>query len=152
MKTSLALGYIHQLTLADFNRFNTNEGITGHVFNPFLVAAKRWRQNFHTLVYTGPQFRWAYGQQMETTYDINTSVHYMLDGTRNFLGLELNNHIYANDFQMVLRPQMRVALADNLMIGIVTGIPLGPSQDGISAFGRLIFEPGHRALSRKHCD
>jgi hypothetical protein len=152
MKTSLALGYIHQLTLVDFDRFTTKEGMTGHIFNPFFVAAKRWGQNFHTLIYTGPRVVWPFGQSVQTVYDINTNIHYMLDGTRNFIGVELNKQFDNNDFRMVLRPQIRVALADNLMIGIVKGIPLGPSKEGISAFTRLIYEPGHRALSRKHCD
>ena len=44
---------------------------------------------------------------------------------------------------MTLRPQMRVGIADNLMIGIVTGIPVKRENERISSFLRLIWEPKH---------
>jgi hypothetical protein len=54
--TSLALGYIHEFELTDFNSYNSDRFVTGNVYNPFFVGAKRWGNNFHTLVYTGPMF------------------------------------------------------------------------------------------------
>lgn len=67
----------------------------------------------------------------------------MNTGTRNFIGIELNKEFRSNDFDMVIRPQMRVGISDNLMIGIVTGIPIDRENQRFSTFLRLIYEPGH---------
>lgn len=141
---SLALGYIHELELAPFNSFG-DPLVTGHVKNPFLVAAKRWGSNFHTLVYTGPQF----ASHLEdgttfTTHAINTNFHYMIPGTRNFIGLELNKTSLDGDFDMTLRPQMRLGIAENFLIGIVSGIPVNRENERFSMFARMIWEPGHK--------
>lgn len=45
---------------------------------------------------------------------------------------------------MVIRPQMRVGIADNFMVGIVGGIPVNRENQRFSMFTRLIWEPGHR--------
>ncbi|MCH6199230.1 phosphoribosylformylglycinamidine synthase [Aquiflexum sp. LQ15W] len=143
-KTSLALGYIHEFELADLNQWGNERLYRGNVFNPFLVAAKRWGRNFHTLVYTGPKIIREFDQATETVFDINTSIHYMISGTRNFLGLEVNKEIQDGKFSAVLRPQMRIGVADNLLIGIVSGIPINRETQGLSSFLRIIYEPGHR--------
>jgi len=44
---------------------------------------------------------------------------------------------------MTIRPQMRVGVADNLLVGIVGGVPLRRSEERLSSFVRLIYEPGH---------
>jgi len=68
----------------------------------------------------------------------------MISGTRKFIGVEINKTIDENnDFHAVLRPQMRVGIADNLMIGIITGIPLSRNNERLSSFLRLIWEPKH---------
>jgi hypothetical protein len=56
IKTSLAIGYIHEFELSPFKSYVREKVWTGNVYNPFFIAAKRWRSNFHTLVYTGPTF------------------------------------------------------------------------------------------------
>jgi hypothetical protein len=66
----------------------------------------------------------------------------MIEGTRNFIGIEFNKDVRMNDFDMVIRPQMRVAVADNFLIGIVTGIPISREKQRFSTFLRLIYEPG----------
>ena len=48
------------------------------------------------------------------------------------------------DFDMTLRPQMRVSVADNFLVGIVTGIPVEREYERFSMFLRLIWEPGNR--------
>jgi hypothetical protein len=68
----------------------------------------------------------------------------MIPGTRNFVGVELNKEIVKNDISMTIRPQMRVGIAENLLIGIVTGIPVSRSNERFSSFLRLIYEPKHR--------
>ena len=61
------------------------------MYNPFLVIAKRWGTNFHTLIYTGPRIEQNFStNKLHTLYDINTSFHYMIPGTRNFIGIEVN--------------------------------------------------------------
>jgi hypothetical protein len=40
-------------------------------------------------------------------------------------------------------PQMRVDISDNLLIGIVTGIPISKENERFSTFLRLIYEPKH---------
>lgn len=145
MKTSMALGYIHEFEMNEFRRYKDGKIFTGNVFNPFFVAAKRWGNNFHTLLYTGPLIAQHFGDNhLSTSVQINTNLHYMIPGTRNFIGLEFNKEVSKGNFDMVIRPQMRVSVADNLIIGIVTGIPVSKENQRLSSFLRLIYEPGHR--------
>jgi hypothetical protein len=130
-KTSLALGYIHEFELTDLNRWGEESLYKGNIFNPFFIAAKRWGRNFHTLVYTGPKIIREFDHATETVFDINTSFHYMIPGTRNFMGLEINKEIQDGQFYAVLRPQMRIGIADNLLIGIVSGIPINRETQGL---------------------
>jgi hypothetical protein len=145
MQTSMAIGYIHEFELTDFKNYGKGRFYTGNVYNPFFVAAKRLGQNFHTLMYTGPQFGKYYGEdKMHVNWQINSNVHYMIPGTRNFVGMEFNKEISHGDFDMTIRPQMRVSIADNLLVGIVTGIPIKRENERFSSFLRLIYEPSHK--------
>jgi hypothetical protein len=144
MKTSLALGYIHEFEMTTFNSYSDSKLFTGNKYNPFFVAAKRWGNNFHTLIYTGPSITNHFeDNSTHTTWEINTSLHYMITGTRNFIGIEFNKELYEGNFDMTIRPQMRVGIADNLLIGIVTGIPVSRENERLSTFLRLILEPKH---------
>lgn len=145
-KTSMAFGYIHEFELTEFGRYNQGDIFKGNLFNPFFIAAKRWRNNFHTLLYTGPKIEQHFSDNTtRVNWEINSNVHYMIAGTRNFIGVEFNKQIGAmRDFDMTIRPQMRVGIADNLLIGIVTGIPISRENQRFSSFLRLIYEPGHR--------
>lgn len=141
--TSLAVGYINEFILSDFRNFG-NPLVIGNTFNPFLIAAKRWGYNFHTLIYTGPKIEQIFNSQPVFHYEINSNVHYMIPGTRNFVGLEVNKSIHSNDFNMILRPQMRISVTDQLLVGIVAGIPTTRKNERFSAFLRLIWEPSHK--------
>lgn len=142
--TSMALGYITEFELSDFRNFG-KPLIKGNVYNPFLIVAKRWSDNFHSLIYTGPMIEQNFATNIfHATYDINTSFHYMISGTRNFIGIEFNKTIDDNDFDMTIRPQMRLGIADNLLIGIVAGIPVSRENERLSSFVRLIWEPKHK--------
>ena len=139
----MALGYINELELSDFRNFG-QPLITGNTYNPFFVIAKRWGNNFHSLLYTGPKIEQHFrSSTVHTTYDINSSFHYMITGTRNFIGVEFNKSIDRGNFDMVMRPQMRLGIAENLLIGIVAGIPVSREHERLSSFVRLIWEPGH---------
>jgi hypothetical protein len=148
MKTSMALGYLNELELVPFNEYGNTNLLKGNVYNPFLVAAKRWGNNFHTLVYTGPIIEQTFkGNTWHVEYQINTNFHYMISGTRNFIGVEINKEFKPGDFDMTLRPQMRISITENTLIGIVAGIPIQRENQRFSAFVRLIYEPPHK---KKH--
>jgi hypothetical protein len=142
--TSLALGYIHEFEMTSFRRYSSSTFFNGNVFNPFFIAAKRWGNNFHTLLYTGPVWERSFdGYHRDFNWQINSNIHYMISGTRNFIGIEVNKEVYRDDFDMVLRPQMRLGVTDQIMIGIVTGIPISREVQRFSSFIRLIYEPSH---------
>ncbi|MGF1533650.1 MAG: HAEPLYID family protein [Bernardetiaceae bacterium] len=142
--TSMAIGYLNEFEFSDFSSFG-RPLIKGNLYNPFFVIAKRWGSNYHTLIYTGPRIEHDFRKKtVRWQYDINTSFHYMIPGTRNFIGLEVNKTIRDNDLDLTLRPQMRLGLADNLLVGIVAAIPLLAETERLGAFVRLIWEPGHK--------
>ncbi|MWB94568.1 phosphoribosylformylglycinamidine synthase [Flavobacterium sp. GA093] len=144
LQTSMAFGYIHEFELTDFNLYGDGKLFTGNIYNPFFVIAKRWGNNFHTLLYTGPAIEHHFDYNTtSTSWQINSNFHYMIPGTKNFIGLELNKEITQKDFDMTLRPQMRVGVTENLLVGIVTGIPISRENERFSTFLRLIYEPKH---------
>ncbi len=144
-KVTLAAGYLHEISLAPFRDYGKINWVQGNVYSPFFVAAKRWGDRFHTLLYTGPVIEHAFqGASYKTMYQANASFHYMIPGTRNFVGLEVNTWLAQQKFDCVFRPQMRVSISDRMLIGIVTGIPVSKANERFSAFLRLIYEPGHR--------
>lgn len=142
-KTSMAIGYIHEFELSPFRDYGKESLFTGHVYNPFFVVAKRWGANFHSLIYTGPYMVHHHRHKVRSTWQHHTSFHYLIPNTKNFLGVELNKEFSSSDFDMTIRPQLRLAVADNLLIGIVTGIPIKRENERFSSFLRLIYEPKH---------
>ena len=139
-KTSLALGYINEVLFPDLG--SGEPVVQGNIFNPFLVAAKRWGDNFHTLVYTGPHLQYGLTDgRLKERYDVNMSVHYMIPNTRNFVGIELNQSTTGSDLDLTMRPQMRLGIAENFLVGIVTGIPLARENERFIMFTLLIWEP-----------
>jgi len=145
LQTSLALGYINELQLSPFSRPKPVSIIRGNKFNPFLIAAKRWGNRIHTLLYAGPQVTRSLTEPgWKTVVQINTNLHYMIPGSRNFVGVELNNELAGRKHDLVVRPQLRVSVTDILLVGIVAGIPVDKQSQRLSSFLRLIYEPGHR--------
>ena len=139
--TSLALGYLNELEMSGLNN-DEEQLLVGNVYSPFLVVAKRWGQDFHTLIYTGPVIEQEFNtSSFHTSYDINTSFHYTIPETDNFVGLEFNKSIDQGDFDMTIRPQMRLGIAHNFLVGIVCGIPAYRENERLSFFVRLIWEP-----------
>lgn len=147
-KTSMALGYIHEFEFSSFREWG-HPLFKGNLYNPFFVVAKRWGQNWHTLVYTGPRVEQYFADQSWTVgYEWHSNLHYMVPGTRNFIGVEVNKYLHKGDFDMTLRPQMRLGISDELMLGIVGGIPVARENQRLSVFLRLIWEPGHAMFGR----
>ncbi len=149
--TTMALGYIHEFEFSDLDHFG-KPLFEGQLFNPFFIIAKRWGQNWHTLIYTGPQvFHHFSHSGLMTRYEMHSNLHYMIPGTRNFMGMEVNKYFGDMRPDITLRPQMRLAIADNFMLGILMGIPIGKDEQRMSTFMRLIWEPGHTTSgSLKH--
>ena len=144
LATSMALGYINEFKLSNFENFG-NPLFSGNVYNPFLVIAKRLNSNFHSLIYTGPKIKQNFkNMTYSTSYNINSSFHYMISGTKNFIGVEFNKTINKSDFDMTIRPQMRLGIADNLLVGIIVGVPISRENERLSSFIRLIWEPKHK--------
>lgn len=147
---SMAVGYINEVLLSEFRSYSKTPFVTGNGYNPFFVGAKRWGNNFHTLLYTGPIIHHEYSsKKVHTEWQINSNLHYMIPGTRNFIGLEFNKRLEETtenktDFDLTIRPQMRVSVSDNLLIGIVAGIPVSRENERFSTFLRLIYEPGNK--------
>lgn len=141
-KTSMALGYINELLFTSLSEISFQNTFSGNLFNPFFVVARRWGNNFHSLIYTGPRFEKIFQQKgLITEYEMNTSFHYMISGTRNFVGVEFNKEFAHQGFDMAIRPQMRLEINKHLMVGIVTGIPIRRENERLSSFIRLIYEP-----------
>lgn len=144
---SMAAGYIHEFLMPDFNQYKSGSIFNGNVYNPFLIVAKRWTDNIHSLVYAGPVIEKLRTEPIaHKAFNVNSSFHYMIRGTRNFIGMEINTTFEKYQSNVVFRPQMRISMADNLIIGIVSGIPLKRYNEGLSTFMRIIYEPGHNNL------
>jgi len=139
---SLAGGYLHEFSFNSFRNYGRERFFTGNVYSPFFVGAKRIGSNFHTLIYTGPIWEVGRGDfENEFAFQINTNFHYMITGTRNFLGIEVNQVYFENQMETIIRPQMRLEISEKLMIGIVAGIPIQTEFRRFSTFFRLIYEP-----------
>jgi hypothetical protein len=146
MNTSMAIGGINEFVFTPLDSISTSSMFQGDIINPFLISATNWRNGFHSLIYTGPRWFIPFNSELEREfeYEINTNFHYMIPNTRNFIGVEFNKIVATDDFAMVVRPQMRVSISNNLLIGIVGGIPINRERERLSSFIRLIYEPGHR--------
>ncbi|MDW8466779.1 MAG: HAEPLYID family protein [Chloroherpetonaceae bacterium] len=145
ISTSMALGYINELELSDLDIIHRGPIFKSNLYNPFFIAAKRWGNNFHTMVYAGIRIEQPFFKAVPVSveYEWHTNIHYMIRGTRNFIGLEINKYFDGERFNAVFRPQMRLGIADNVLIGIVVGLPLVRSSERLSIFFRLIYEPPH---------
>lgn len=140
-KLSMAAGYTQLFELPEFVRMSKNNFVSELVYNPFLIVAKRWGSQFHSMLYFSPQIKHELGHQLSYNWQLNGSVHYALPQGKFNIGLELNLAWNKEDvFQISLRPQMKMQVTNNLAIGFVAGIPLIYKSEGFSSFIRLIYE------------
>lgn len=146
MNTSMAIGGINEFVFTPLDSISSRSIFEGDVVNPFLIVATNWRNGFHSLIYTGPRWFIPFNNELEREfeYEINSNFHYMIPNSRNFIGVEFNKIVSDKDFAMVVRPQMRVSISNNLLVGIVGGIPISRERERLSSFIRLIYEPGHK--------
>jgi hypothetical protein len=141
LQTTLAVGYTQIVEFTDFENYGKNNLVTGTVYNPFFIAAKRWGAHFHTLIYTSPLLEHDFEtHNLSLNWQINTSFLYTLPQTKHFAGVELNKEIQNGKFEMTVRPQIKIIMNEKLAIGIVGGFPIHESDEKFSSFLRIIYE------------
>jgi hypothetical protein len=141
-QTSLALGYANELQLVDLKEMRATRLLKGNVYNPLVVAAKRWGKNWHTLVISGGRFEQDFtANSWDRAYELNSNVHYMVPGTRNFVGLEVNKLVENGQLEAVFRPQVKLAISETLRLGFLVGIPYNRPGERLSTFFRFVYEP-----------
>lgn len=141
LKTTLAVGYTQILECTDFNLYGKENLITATVYNPFFVAAKRWGSQFHTLIYIGPLLEHHFlKDNLDLNWQINASAHFVVPGTKHFIGIELNEEIINNKSEITIRPQVKIKFNEKLALGIVTGLPVNHKKENYSSFFRIIYE------------
>lgn len=139
--TTLALGYTQVFDFTDFKSYDDSQFVTGLVYSPFFVAAKRWGNNFHTLLLTGPLFRHDFHTDFtDVDWQINLSFFYSIPNSSHFVGIEFNKQLENGHLDMVMRPQAKLQINHDLAIGFVAGFPLTKSENGFSSFFRVIYE------------
>ena len=90
---------------------------TGKLFDPFCVGAKRWGDHIHTLIYTEPRFEYHYSpSDWSFEYEMHFNFHYMVPGTGNFIGMEINQYFNSDYYNITLMPQARVDINEFLLI------------------------------------
>ncbi len=139
--TSAALGYLNEFELTSFSKYGKERVVRANLMHPFLVIAKSWKNNIHTMLITGPEWeKELRSSNSEMFFHINGSVHYAVPSTKSVIGLEVNT-LMAKDFtSVVLRPQMRMTVSKTSKIGLVAGIPMDTRYDSYSFFLRWIYE------------
>lgn len=140
-KLSMAIAYVHEFELSTFKEIaNRDQIFTGMKMTPVFIAAKNF-SNINTMLYTGPVFEHNYHQNsINTGATINASVMFVIPHTKNFIGLENNIDFDKNNFNYYLHPQIKLAIKHNLMIGLVTGIPIANRNSRGDVMTRLIWE------------
>ncbi len=143
LKTTLSVGYTQIVEFTDFKNYGKRNFFTSTVYNPFFVAAKRWGENLHILIYTYPLIEHDFTKNsIVISWQINTSFLYTLPQTKHFIGIELNKETNHGKFEMTIRPQVKIKLNKKVALGFVTGIPINnKSNEGCSSFLRIIYEP-----------
>ena len=139
--TTFALGYTQVIKFIDCENSNNDQLITGLQYIPFIVAAKRWGSQFHTLILAGPILKHAFNTDFTAVeWQFNTSFDYEIPNSSHFIGIEFNKKVVAGEFRMTMRPQAKIQVNEALAIGLVAGFPITKNQQKFSSFFRVIYE------------
>jgi hypothetical protein len=133
LRTTMAAGYIFERCFASSSPMN--------VHTPFVVVAKRWGAQFHTMLYAGPVFERDRKSGITKRAMINGSIHYMLPGTKNFVGLEINDEHDKRNDAVTFRPQVKMTLSPCSSLGLSLGIAGAQTEKPLDFLVRWIFEP-----------
>jgi hypothetical protein len=141
--TSAAIGYLNEFELTSFNKYGKEQIVRANLMQPFLVIARSWKNNFHTMLITGPEWeKEMRSRGTELYFHANGSIHYAVPATKSVIGVEINTLVSKDFTSVVLRPQMRVTVSKTSKVGLVAGIPVDTRYDSYSFFVRWIYEPG----------
>jgi hypothetical protein len=143
-QTSLAVGYTNELIVNSGDMHAGKAVFTSEEGHPFLVAAKKWGRHWNSLVYAalGGQMP-MHGAIRSDGYELNLALHYVMPRYKAFVGVELYQYQNGPQREQTVRPQVRIALKNNLLIGLVGSVPLNGTGTA-SSFLRLIYEPRQR--------
>lgn len=141
-KLTLAIGYTQIFEFTDFGNYGSGKLITGAEYNPFFIAAKRWGDHVHTLLFTYPLLEHDFSDgSLDFSWQINTSLLYNVPGSRHYVGLEVNQEITDGSVETTVHPQIKIKLDNHSALGLVTGCPVDRKGEGFSSFIRFIYEP-----------
>lgn len=138
LKTTMAVGYIFETRRKGFDLLHT----TGSIHNPFFIVAKKWGNQFHTLIYTGPSYEHKReNSRTAVAWLLNTGVHYVLSGTKNFIGVEVNQEVVDQRVETMVRPQLKLMLSKRSSLGLAVGLRVGENERDMDFLFRWIYEP-----------
>jgi hypothetical protein len=140
--TTLAVGYIFEFSPEIKPTLSLKE--TNHF--PFFIAAKKIQQiNF--LLFTGPSFTFE-SDNHYSTWLVNTNLHYVLPGTKNFVGVELNGERLHHRNHLMIHPQLKMVVSKTHALGIAIGVPASNSNKKMDFMIRWIYEPAKKTSGR----
>lgn len=140
-QTTLAVGYSQILDFNDFKNFDDKQIVVGTNYNPFFIAAKRWGNNWHTLLFFSPILEESFEHdEWGMRWEFNSSIYYNLPGTGHYVGLEFNEALEHDEFSMVIHPEVKLKVNEQLAVGLVNGFSVNHHSENFSLFGRLIYE------------
>jgi len=144
---SMAVGYMNELKFHSFHTMSIRKDILkGNEYSPFIIVAKKWSKNIHSLLYSGPVWKQDFATgKIHSSIQSNFSMHYVFPGTSHFIGVEFNQELTANGLQTIVRPQAKVKVSSGLYLGMLTGIPVYSYDQGMSFMIRVIYEPKKRS-------
>ncbi len=138
---SMAVAYTNQFIFHSFKTVsNENKLAKGNLYTPFLITAKKWGANIHSMILAGPMYEQTFSANAHSFgYQVHGSIfHTFLKN--NFAGVELN-HVYLNDtYSTIVHPQVKCKISSSIAIGLVTAIPINQAYEP-SVFFRFIYEP-----------
>jgi len=132
IRTTMAVGYIFEKGLF--------KGGFAFAHNPFFIVAKRWGKQFHSMVYAGPLYEFDQEERVTRCALINASLHYLLAGTGNFIGVELNSECGRERSTLAVRPQMKMRLSSASSLGLAVGMSNSHSDRPVDFLIRWIYE------------
>lgn len=141
-KSTMAIGYIFETRRKGFDVLHT----TGSIHNPFFIVAKKWGNQLHTLFYTGPSYEHKRENSgIDVAWLLNTGVHYILPGTKNFIGVEVNQEVFDQRVETMVRPQLKLTLSKRSYLGLAVGLRVGENERDMDFLFRWIYEPGKKS-------
>ncbi|WP_158857265.1 HAEPLYID family protein [Lunatibacter salilacus] len=108
---------------------------------PFYMIGKNWQDTYFFLFSGGPEItRQLRPLETEWAINLNSNFHYAFSEKDHMVGLEINKQIAEGAIGMIFRPQLTLNVWEDIVVGMVIGIPVGLEEDKWNAFVRLAYE------------